>query len=88
MFLKTGPTPFFLAAELCLFTINLLNEFVSWISGVYHPSGHHWDYYPGALSLSQIRAAHLKSGHPLISSTCAQCSNELQRLCVKSVQLI
>ena len=25
-----------------------------------HPGGHYWDYYPGALSVSQVTAIHLK----------------------------
>ena len=29
-----------------------------------HPGGHYWNYYPGALSLSQVTANHLKIGHP------------------------
>ena len=28
-----------------------------------HPGGHYWDYYPGALSSSQIIVIHLKIGH-------------------------
>ena len=30
----------------------------------YHPDGHHWDYYPGDLSFSQVIATHLMIGHP------------------------
>ena len=33
-------------------------------SWLYHPGGHYWNYYPGALSLSQVTATHLKIGHP------------------------
>ena len=29
-----------------------------------HPGGHYCDYYPGALSLSEVTATHLKIGHP------------------------
>ena len=30
----------------------------------YHPGGHYWEYYPGALSWSQGTATHLKLRHP------------------------
>ena len=29
-----------------------------------HPGGHYWNYNPGAQSLSQVTAAHLKIRHP------------------------
>ena len=35
--------------------------------GMCHPSGHCWDYYPGALSLSQVSAVHSKIEHPLMN---------------------
>ena len=28
----------------------------------YHPDGHYWDHYLGALSLCQVAAIHLKTG--------------------------
>ena len=54
---------------------------VSWgFNRACHPGGHYYDFYPGALPLSQINAIHLKIGHLQISPGC---SNELQRLPVK-----
>ena len=43
-----------------------------------HPSDHYWDYYPGALSVSQVTATHLKIGHPQILSMGAKFSNVLE----------
>ena len=40
----------------------------------FHPGDHYWNYYPGAQSLNQVSATHLKK------STGARSSNELQRL--------
>ena len=45
-----------------------------------HPGGNQWNNYPGAPSLNQVTATHLKIRHPCISSTGAWLSNELQRL--------
>ena len=33
-----------------------------------HPGGHYWDYYPGALCVSQVTATHLKIRHPCTKS--------------------
>ena len=40
---------------------------------MYHSGGHHWNYYAGTLSFSQVTATHLKIGIP-------RSSNELQWL--------
>ena len=42
--------------------------------------GHYWNYYPGALSLSQVITTYLKIRHLQMKSTGAWSSNELQWL--------
>ena len=43
-----------------------------------HPGGHCWDYWSGALSISQVTARHLKIRHPQISCVGTWSWNELQ----------
>ena len=50
-------------------------QVIIWISKVCHSCGHHWDYNPGALSLSQATAAHLKIGHPRIADLEMSCKD-------------
>ena len=44
----------------------LVLPLTSHLNRAYHPGGQLWNYYPGAQSLSQVTATHLKIEHPQI----------------------
>ena len=55
-------------------------QFLMWGKTPHLMYSHYWDHYPGALSLSQVTATHLKIGHQWFPCIVAQFLNELQGL--------